>query len=379
MLLAQVMRTLESVGVTRNSEDRVLVGCSGGIDSVVLTFAVKTLLGPSRVVVGHVDHGVRSDSGKDADFVERLGRAWGLEVKRDRLAPGSAAEARLRQARYAALEAQRVDSGARFLLVAHTRDDQAETVLLGWLRTTHPADLAGMAQKRDTILRPMLRVPRRVVERYAVRHRLPHCEDATNREPRYLRNRVRKELLPLIETRYRAGFGRRLAAWAEQWGTYLSQVDAKGLSWSELIQRSHGSKLFDPESESAVVAVTTDPPVEEVPPVGFYVARVPWSGGRVPDGRQEAVFDAARVHELKTRCVRPGDRIQPFGFSGHRKVRDVLREGGVPPAVRDRVVLVADHRDTVLWVPGLQRSDHAQVSKTTQEVWLCRQRVYSPE
>ena len=132
---------MSSHGVRRSGDDVLLVACSGGADSVALTHATVALLGGRRVVIGHVDHAVRSGSAQDAAAVAAWGQSIGVETHVTRLPPGRSDEARLREGRYAALQQLRAEVGARFVLTAHTQDDQAETVLMGMLRSASPAAL----------------------------------------------------------------------------------------------------------------------------------------------------------------------------------------------------------------------------------------------
>lgn len=338
MLLAAIERTLEPLGVTRRGETRLLVACSGGLDSTVLADAVATLYGARRLVLGHVDHGVRPGSAADADAVRAFAETIGAAFLTERVTPASAAEADLRDARYAALARMRSEADAAFLLTAHTEDDQAESVLLSLIRTGRAK---GIPRQRDTILRPLLDVPKSVLRKHAERHGLVWRDDPSNLEPRYLRNRIRKELLPLMERRYRPGLRGRLARSADGVSQRVESADVP--------VRAPVAPSFTPN------------------PVAF--ERRGWSGGAVPDGRAEAVFDAGAIGAFTVRPVRPGDRIRPFGRSFHRKVRDVLREGGVPVEARSAVwVVEADGQ--VLWIPGLLRASGAEVGETTKEVWV---------
>lgn len=369
MIVAQVVRALAAVGVERRGESRVLVACSGGVDSVVLAHAAVVALGARRVVLGHVDHAVRAGSPADAAWVAAYAAGLGAASVSVRLAPGPDDEARLREARYAALEAQRAGCGAAWILTAHSADDQAETVLLGLIRSPHAEVLAGMPQRRGAILRPLLEVPRAVIRAYAARERLDWREDPTNPDPRWLRNRLRKELLPLIEARYRAGFAERLARLA-------TQLQARAL----------GAALDGPAGASApaLAAGDTRPsrarhdrgsnrptasPV--VSPMEIAIERRPWSGSRLPERPDVALFDADVLERLVVRPIRPGDRIRPMGLGGSKKLQDVLVDAKVPREVRSGL-WVAAHPGSgeVVWVPGLARAEVAPVSTSTTQVWI---------
>ena len=347
MLMSALERVLRSNGITRGGADVVLVACSGGVDSVALAHAAVALLGGRRVVLGHVDHAVRPGSAADAQAILAFAETLGVGARVDRLEPGPDDEARLREGRYAALERQRMSEGAVCVLTAHTQDDQAETVLMGLLRSASPGALTGIPETRGRVIRPLLSVSRAELERYVARHRLEIREDPTNREPRYLRNRVRKELLPLLETRYRPRLRPRLAALAARLARAL------------------------------VPSPSAPPPSSSPHPLSPWLGgrmwlkmeRLSWSGGPVPDGTSAAAFDVEQVETPRIRLCRAGDRMRPFGMVGHRKLRDLLRERGVPVNDRPVVPIVVDADDRVLWLPGIGRSAVAPISGTTREVW----------
>lgn len=352
MILKTLEVELRRAGVIREGDETVMVACSGGIDSTVLAHAAVALLGARRVVLGHIDHAVRESSMRDAQWVADFGRSLGTAVEMTRLGPGSDDEARLREARYAALDAQREGSGAALVLLGHTLEDQAETILMRLLRTTDPSCFLGMPRVRGALLRPLLGVSRAEIVRYAGRNRLRHAEDPSNREPRYLRNRVRKELLPLIESRYRPGFARRLVE-APRDGL----VEGRGVSIR--------ADRADRRPASSPAAVRPAPP-----PWRVAFSRIPWSEGPIPDGRDCAVFDTVFLEAPAVRCYRPGDRIQPFGMLGSRKVADVLREGGILADNRRFMPVVVDDEDRVVWVPGFVRGHAAPVSASTRTAWV---------
>ncbi|MFZ4518368.1 MAG: tRNA lysidine(34) synthetase TilS [Microthrixaceae bacterium] len=163
------------------------VAVSGGADSTALLhLAVAAGL---RVTAVHVDHGLRPGSEREAGTVAALARRWGAEFRSERapVAPGGDLEARARAARRAVLPPD--------TLYGHTADDQAETVLLRLLRGTGPAGLAAM--RPDT--HPLLRLRRRETRTLCAELGVVPLDDPTNRDPRFTRNRVRHEVLPLLD------------------------------------------------------------------------------------------------------------------------------------------------------------------------------------
>ena len=177
---------------------RVAVAVSGGLDSMcLLDLLLETRAWHGgELSVATVDHGTRPGSAPAADLVERRAAELGLACHRFVLGLGSeASELTCRTARYRCLDQLEVDR----IAVGHHRDDQAETVLLHLIRGTGLRGLAGMGWRRDRIVRPLLAVSRAHLLRWAEHRGLEWVEDPTNTDARFLRNRLRHEVLPLLE------------------------------------------------------------------------------------------------------------------------------------------------------------------------------------
>jgi tRNA(Ile)-lysidine synthase len=154
-------------------------------------------------VLGHgIDHGLRGAAAGELDLAR--GVALGLDLPfsttRVEVAPGANLQARARRARYEALEEAARAAGGALIATAHTADDRAETVLLRLLRGTGPHGLSVLPPRAGDRIRPIVRVSRADVLAHLARHRLPCAEDPSNRDPRYLRVRVRHELVPLLRS-----------------------------------------------------------------------------------------------------------------------------------------------------------------------------------
>ena len=189
--------------------DRVAVAVSGGADSVALLRLLESLrdaLGISLLVV-HFDHALRgAESDADAQFVAELARARGLEfiVAREDVAAAAARhrwnlEDAARRLRYAFFERVVSEGHATRIAVAHTADDQAETVLAHLFRGTGPAGLAGIYPLAGAVVRPLLRTRRQDLRGYLDSLGQPWREDSTNRDLSRQRARIREQLLPVLE------------------------------------------------------------------------------------------------------------------------------------------------------------------------------------
>ncbi len=188
-----------------DSGSHLLVAVSGGGDSIALLalIALEARRRHFLVTVGHVDHALRPGSEIDGAFVEATAGKLGLACRVVRLTAsppaGESIEAWARRERRRELRAMAREIDARWILLGHTRDDQAETVLLNLLRGSGLRGLTGMRAMRAPILRPLLDVSRGELRAFLARHHLEFREDPSNLDLRFRRNRVRRELLPFIE------------------------------------------------------------------------------------------------------------------------------------------------------------------------------------
>ncbi|MEZ0492456.1 tRNA lysidine(34) synthetase TilS [Kineococcus sp. TBRC 1896] len=194
----------------------VLVACSGGADSTALAAATafEARTAGRRAGLVTVDHGLHPGSAAVAARVVALAGSLGLDPARAvRVAVGRTGglEAAARTARYAALEAAAAEAGAVAVLLAHTLDDQAETVLLGLARGSGTRSLAGMPAVRGLFHRPLLTVPRATVRQACAEEDLPVWEDPANADDRFARVRVRRDVLPLLESALGPGTAAALA------------------------------------------------------------------------------------------------------------------------------------------------------------------------
>jgi tRNA(Ile)-lysidine synthase len=211
----------------------VQLAVSGGADSVALLRLAHTLKqrvgGAGRLWVAHFNHGIRpSEAAEDAAWLSDLCRELQLPCEVGSAAPDllgdrhpDGLEAAAREARYTFLLQTAERLGARFVAVAHTADDQVETVLHRLLRGTGLAGLAGMPRARPLspavlLVRPLLDVRRQDVERYLAAIGQEFRSDATNRDRQFTRNRLRHELLPQLRAEFNSDVDSALLRLAQQ-------------------------------------------------------------------------------------------------------------------------------------------------------------------
>lgn len=235
---------------------RLLVGVSGGPDSTALLASLVDLRDDCQfeLHVVHVDHGLRPESRGDAAYVQRLCARWDVplnvrrvNVKELRRVEGLSVEEAARRARHTALLEESAALRADAIALGHTADDQIETVLLSLLRGAGLRGLAGMGEESESpftlpdgervpILRPLLGVTRADVMDYLKERRLRPRQDVSNTDPAHLRNRVRHELLPLME-RIREGASDAVGRASEDARLALEYLESQAWElWQEACQ-----------------------------------------------------------------------------------------------------------------------------------------------
>ncbi|MDR2404714.1 MAG: tRNA lysidine(34) synthetase TilS [Spirochaetaceae bacterium] len=191
----------------------LLAAVSGGADSTAMLAALAALQGRGdwRLRCIHVEHGIRPapESRGDARAVREFCRSLDIPCRVVSIAPGRVAETAKKRGlgiegaarlfRHAAWNREALRIGAASVLVAHTRDDLLETLLMRILRGSGPRGLAGMPRRSGLVLRPLLDLSRADVFRYLARRQIPYRVDSTNADPAYLRNRIRLRLIPLLD------------------------------------------------------------------------------------------------------------------------------------------------------------------------------------
>jgi tRNA(Ile)-lysidine synthase len=201
-LAGRFERELDRLGLAPGP---VLVAVSGGADSLALLDLVARSPTTGRWPLGvvHVDHGIHPSSGIVREAVENAAARYRLPTEVERLALGPAtSETVARRERFRAFHRAIVRFGARWVFLAHTRDDQVETLLMRFFRGSGSAGLRGILPRRGRWIRPLLQMGHDELTRHAARAGFDPWEDPANRDPVHLRSWIRHELLPTIEQRF---------------------------------------------------------------------------------------------------------------------------------------------------------------------------------
>ncbi len=202
----------------------VAAAVSGGADSLALAAALAHERPGSYALL--VDHGLQPGSAEVAERAAGVCRELGLDARVLRVQPAARDEGAARTARYAALDAAVAELGLAAVLLGHTLDDQAETVLLGLARGAGARALGGMAPVRGAYRRPLLGVRRATTHEACVEARLVPWEDPHNADPSYARVRARHRVLPILETHLGPGIAEALARSADQLRDDAEALDA---------------------------------------------------------------------------------------------------------------------------------------------------------
>ncbi len=387
----------------------VVVAVSGGADSTALLLILAELAEELGIVIhiAHFDHRTRpKQSAEDADFVAKLANRIGASIRVGRAETPTKTEDAARVARYEFLRRAAREIGATAIATGHTRDDQAETVLLHLTRGSGLAGLAGMRPLREGIARPLLAIGRAETVAVCRAARIRPRTDPTNRSLKFARNRVRLEVIPKLakinpraaeaiarfaeaaaelQTEDDVDVATALArardpdkdalliaalastmrsrafalAWREATGRVLGARHRKALD--DLTATEDGSRSLDLPGGRAIREygllrivgdrgnATSDPatPVE----LGREII---WNGWRLvlggdANGAVEAEVPKKLLRKLVVRQRRDGDRTTG---RARKKLQDLFTDAKIPASQRSRWPVIASE-DAIWWVPGL--------------------------
>lgn len=320
----------------RFADVTTIAAISGGADSVGLLRVLDHLRPPSakgRLVVAHYNHRLRAEASEaDERFVADLARRlhWDCEIQRaphDPSVPldrhGTVGEASLRAARYDFLTTAAHRCGARYVVTAHTADDNVETLLHNLFRGTGPAGLTGIAPFRDlgaeaVLVRPLLNIDRSAIRRALEEIDQPWREDLSNADPRWQRNWLRGFLLPEIRQRYPHA-DRAVQRLLSQQSEVMEVLRRDAAEWS-------ARQIVASPAGTLCVQITPTP----VPrPVVVAALRDAWDARRWPRGAM-----AERHWQWLADAV--------TGLGGSRGTATIDLPGGLRAKVRDGASVVVE-------------------------------------
>lgn len=195
-------------------ESTVIVGVSGGRDSMALVHALTTQRLDLNVIAAHVNHKIRLDADEDAAFANGMMQRWHIDFFETKLRPPKTGnlEEFGRDKRYEFFEKLRKKHKAACILTAHHQDDDFESMMLHFLRGTRVKGLSGMQIMRDNIFRPLLYTSRGEIDEYVAHHQIPYRDDPSNSDENFKRNFLRHKVVPVLNHVY-PGLAQR---WQEQ-------------------------------------------------------------------------------------------------------------------------------------------------------------------
>jgi tRNA(Ile)-lysidine synthase len=313
------------------SGDLVLAACSGGADSLALAAALAFEAPRLGLRAGGVtiDHGLQPGSAERAAQVVRLLRRLELDPAEQvrvsvRGGPGGGGpEAAARTARYAALDQVAWRTGAAAVLLAHSRDDQAETVLLGLARGAGGRSLAGMPARRGRLRRPLLDLPRATLRDACLAEGLTPWDDPHNTDPAYARARVRHQALPALEAALGPGIAAALARTATQLAADCDALDA--------LARTEAWRIEVTGPDQVRTVVELDGLAELAPAIRTRVLHAAAQAAGCPAGALSAAHVAA-LDAMVTDWRGQRGADLPGGISARRRYGKLLLCRGRPAA-----------------------------------------------
>jgi tRNA(Ile)-lysidine synthase len=429
-----VLERLRREGLVRSGTP-VLVLISGGRDSTCLLHVCVQVVGAEAVTALHVNDGLREGAAGDPRCCVELCGALGvkLELRRPPGPPRGNTQAWARAQRYEAAAALAERAGA-VIVTGHTADDQLETILYRMISSPSRRAVLGMRQRGGRVVRPLLALSRAQTTAYCERHGLHWREDQSNDSDAYVRNRIRRQLLPLLRELHPAAEANllRLAARLREEGEVLDALVAETLSGEASIELArlralkpalarlvvqrladdalgapaagvaarfgelaalggHGTSTLDigcglrAVSEYGVLRIEPRRGPDPVPePVTLPVPGEAGFGETlvrcelVAPAREPGVLDRdALSAELIIRGWRHGDRMRPLGLKGSKSLQDLFTARRVPRE-RRATVAVVESGGEIVWVDGVATAERYKVSDATRAaVRLSARRQYT--
>lgn len=450
-----VMQTIDKYGLI-NENENIIIGVSGGHDSIALLNVLYEISKKRafNIYVAHINHGIRGEEAdKDEEYVKSICQGLNIPFYSKRVNMNDYAakhkissEEAGREIRYSFFQELLAKVGGGKIAVAHNKNDQAETLIMRFLRGTGTDGLKGMHYRNGEIIRPLLDIDRKEIEEYCEINKLNPRVDKTNLEPIYSRNKVRLELIPYIQENFNSGIIDTLARTArlmdadsgylnhqgiEAYKKVLTNYDnnqiiidrqkLKGYPYamkSRVIRNTienlignikgiteihindviylsdeaaTGKRIYLPHNIIVKVDYNTiiiERLVETkenlkysysldvnkriyIEELGVYI------GSKIVDRKEVDLmsknrfinyFDYDKIKgDLHIRNRRVGDRFNPSGMKGSKKLKDYFIDEKIPRDVRESIPLLESNGD-ILWVMGYRSSEGYKVTSNTKKV-----------
>lgn len=373
---------------------KVVVGLSGGMDSVVLTHVLKSL--GYEVIVAHLNHQLRGEEAdRDEAFVVELAKKWDLPYvgKKTLIPKDKNIENSARRLRYNFFEEECDAYKADLIAVGHHFDDQIETIIMHQRRGSGLRGRRGMRLLKGRILRPFIDIPRREIAAYATKHQLDYVTDSSNLDISLERNRLRKDLIP--ELRKLPGFEERMREISREAAIKLDFLEEEKKFWKEKyifgdrLNRSAFNKLdtdlkveilLDILGQEDIYRTTLNRLMSFISSgktgkevktkaltfvIEYYTVRwqlrAPKSLSKKPiKGEAKWGNYRIKVNNIKPLYVRSwkdGDRFQPTGMKGTKKLQNFFVDEKIPRYNRKQIPIIVDDQDAIICIGNLRFSE----------------------
>ncbi len=470
-LITKVIKTIEKYEMIEEG-DKVIVAVSGGPDSMCLLDILNRIKNQFKIslVITHVHHGIRKNEANiEARFVRLKSFHLNLpfqqlsvsvpEIAREK---GLSIEQAGRVVRYQFFKELLYSCQAQKIALGHHADDQVETMLMRLIRGCGLRGLRGIPPKRSIFIRPLIECTRSEIEAYCKRRDIAYCLDSTNKEPRYLRNKIRQQLIPLLKKEYNSVIDKNLLQlqnivnnelyiWEEITDQYyLKALKKEGASitildnyrlrkWPIAIQRSvirrvlrhfkiflediqfnhieairqlslkdEGEKFLDLPGDIRVrksyqelifnlvhdiktshkekvfetleyrIDLGRETKIADLN-LKFIVQQYDYDSSdyeRIVSNvnKNEIYLDYDKINlPLKVRSRKPGDRFQPLNSNFLKKVKSYFIDQKIARYERDKIMLVIDNSNRIVWIAGFQVDDRFKVTRKTKKVLYIKQ------
>ena len=410
-------------------EKKLLIACSGGLDSVVLTYLIKEL--NCEMALAHCNFSLRGKE-SDSDEMFVIGLAKNLEIpvfaetfdtKKFSEEHKISTQMAARELRYAWFAEILKDFKYDYLLTAHHLDDDLETFLINLSRGTGLNGLTGIPKEKNRTIRPLLNFSRKEIQEYADKNNLKWREDSSNQKTDYLRNRLRLEVLPqfkkvnesvlknfqktqqnlqasqnLIEDYMALVYNLVVTEASDSYKINIQKIkelphteallyellNGFGFTeWddvSELLDAQTGKQLFSKthrliknrdELLLTEISKEINPQEISVPkegivfPIELKIESVDYIG----ETKKNLIYVASEKLEfpLKLRRWERGDSFQPFGMKGKKKLSKFFKDEKIPINEKEKAWLLLNDKK-IVWIVGYRMDDHFKVTKGSKKI-----------